>query len=742
MALSGSSSSRWDSPEIISYRHAHQESIESVLGNAVNLVFNERPPNPIQFIVRHVVEHSGAYAGPPDIQAEIERLRARNESLTTENERLKTALAQASAARPEAKADEPPSKPAAGQLTRQTSAVAQLAETAGIIAVGSRVYKGTYEQPMKEWAEKADAPLPKQVLLNTSTAVVQALATRYLAVLKERKQVEELKASLKTLVNANITRRTRVESLLAEAEKREKMAAEGLTAAEARVDTVMLAAAEAISPSLARDGAKYSATVVEMIEKEPGVLEELNEEVATVVNRGAVEVGEIVEVVVNGTMQRAQVRSADAKDEYELSLWTEVNYSSLKYEEGFHTSQPKLITVPRRDVYANRKHKQTLSPEALALAKSRAEAEAKARGTTALKETAPKPESPEYLSLLYLDAERALPSLHDLGGDITRVLPDVEPIVAPLKGEARACVKTIDKYVGDYRRLTDLARMTLKCPTLRAALEALRFLAKHGGFMIVLIKNRLMLAFDAGASGGYRDLLLNLKSQSGHTVELQITLTPLLAIKAGGGHTAYQIARVHGFFEKDVNRHEGALSAGVLEKLRCGMLRELVCMGTSVGLTAHFDELLAALGAPSCQLRELKIGECDWPEGRTLAELVDALPARGLKLFSVGSMKAGGALPAALFEKCVEAEFVGLGGMALTGSIPASVGKCIKLKTLWLHDNQLEGDVPASELAKLTALEELALVQNEALTITVSGRQEIKRAAPKAKIFWPRVVNA
>ena len=50
--------------------------------------------------------------------------------------------------------------------------------------------------------------------------------------------------------------------------------------------------------------------------------------------------------------------------------------------------------------------------------------------------------------------------------------------------------------------------------------------------------------------------------------------------------------------------------------------------------------------------------------------------------------------------------------------------------------------MPASELAKLTALMELALQRNpEGLTITASGKQEIERAAPNAKFLWPRVVD-
>ena len=42
------------------------------------------------------------------------------------------------------------------------------------------------------------------------------------------------------------------------------------------------------------------------------------------------------------------------------------------------------------------------------------------------------------------------------------------PAVAPLKGEARAAFKTLDKYGGDYSRLTDLARMCAALPAARS----------------------------------------------------------------------------------------------------------------------------------------------------------------------------------------------------------------------------------------------------------------------------------
>ena len=64
--------------------------------------------------------------------------------------------------------------------------------------------------------------------------------------------------------------------------------------------------------------------------------------------------------------------------------------------------------------------------------------------------------------------------LHDLSAEIKIQQPSAVPVVAPLKGEARAAFKTLEKYGGDYSRLTDLARMCAAlppplapCPTLR-----------------------------------------------------------------------------------------------------------------------------------------------------------------------------------------------------------------------------------------------------------------------------------
>ena len=167
----------------------------------------------------------------------------------------------------------------------------------------------------------------------------------------------------------------------------------------------------------------------------------------------------------DGEIQRAQVRRViDQADDgtYELSLWTQIFIIGTEYEAGFDTSQPTLVTLlSRRDIYANTKQKQALSKEARALTTGRAAAEAIWKGSSGAAAEGPSPSSstPAYLALLYLDAERTLPLLHDLGAEINTQQPSAEPNVAPLKGEARAAFKTLDKYDGDYSRLTDLARM-------------------------------------------------------------------------------------------------------------------------------------------------------------------------------------------------------------------------------------------------------------------------------------------
>ena len=220
-------------------------------------------------------------------------------------------------------------------------------------------------EEMSTWASNPQQLLPKAVLLQSNVAAVRAIGPAYLQQHLEQQQIDELTKAVVALKEANISQRTRAEYQLAEAESRKKKVDLKLVQAVARIDAVRLASAEAISPGLARDGEKYTEALNKLVADEPGVLDEVNAEAAAMVNSGALKVGDEVEVVEGGAMQRAKVRRVvdKAGGTYELSLWTEVSRPNSQYEAGFDTSEPKLATLRRRDIYANTKHKQALSKE-------------------------------------------------------------------------------------------------------------------------------------------------------------------------------------------------------------------------------------------------------------------------------------------------------------------------------------------------------------------------------------------
>ena len=244
----------------------------------------------------------------------------------------------------------------------ETQRTSEPAVAAGVVAVGSRLDKNNYVEEMAAWARDPQQLLPKAVLLQANMAAVQAIGPAYLQAHLEQRQIDELTKAVEALKDGETSQRTKVEHQLAEAKKRKAKADAKLAEALARIHTVMLASAEAISPGLARDSEKYTEAINQLVAGEPGVLDEVSAEAAAMVNAGALEVGDKVEVVEDGAVQRAQVRRVvdQAEGTYELSLWSEVSRSRQKYEAGFDTSNLKLVTLPRRSIYANTKQKQAL----------------------------------------------------------------------------------------------------------------------------------------------------------------------------------------------------------------------------------------------------------------------------------------------------------------------------------------------------------------------------------------------
>ena len=338
-----------------------------------------------------------------------------------------------------------------------------------------------------------------------------------------------------------------------------------LALALANLERVTLQAAALVSLPLMQSATEYDEAIRRLDQEEPGGLAALTALAASLSNRGKLRSGEVVLVVHEGRLVRARVLSvvaggsdssaSDGHSMYQLSLWTEVAQQGAVYEAGFETAAPLLQTRARRELYLKGKSaRQELSHSAKFAAERRATSKQLPSLDDEISERAhtvgklPSPETAEFLLLLYADqtkpnqtepnhqtkttpnqtkpiplcryadAERTLPQLQALAKDVQRRLrSECQPIVAPLKGEARAMAKVLDKYKGNYARLTDLARMTFECRTFAACRGVLEHISAHEDFELLHVKDRMMHAFDARATGGYRDLLCNVRClKTGH----------------------------------------------------------------------------------------------------------------------------------------------------------------------------------------------------------------------------------
>jgi len=118
-----------------------------------------------------------------------------------------------------------------------------------------------------------------------------------------------------------------------------------------------------------------------------------------------------------------------------------------------------------------------------------------------------------------------------------------------------------------------------------------------------------MREFDPQQTGGYRDMLVNLRCKvTGHIVEMQLTLEKLLAIKEG---VAYTLGRALHLFDPEVNTHFGVL-VPTLEKVKHGVIHSMTCIGPCQ-LIEHFDLLCQSLQSSLCTLSKIGITEAFCP---------------------------------------------------------------------------------------------------------------------------------
>jgi hypothetical protein len=98
----------------------------------------------------------------------------------------------------------------------------------------------------------------------------------------------------------------------------------------------------------------------------------------------------------------------------------------------------------------------------------------------------------------------------------------------------------------------DVCRECIAFDAVRDVSACLRAIAADTEVVVARVKNRLDPRYDAAASGGYRDVNLNLLMHTrearrlglvGHVCELQLVLRGVAEVKGAEGHRSYVMFR-------------------------------------------------------------------------------------------------------------------------------------------------------------------------------------------------------
>eukprot|EP00301_Raphidiophrys_heterophryoidea_P003084 c11408_g1_i2.p1 GENE.c11408_g1_i2~~c11408_g1_i2.p1 ORF type:complete len:738 (+),score=182.38 c11408_g1_i2:109-2322(+) len=241
----------------------------------------------------------------------------------------------------------------------------------------------------------------------------------------------------------------------------------------------------------------------------------------------------------------------------------------------------------------------------------------------------------EYVQKLFAEAKAAQPKMQDILNHIQESCKanniPVRVEMGDLKSVERSMEKTVEEYDNDFSRLLDITRGSIECHTIKDATEAVKILSTMCELVdsdlrveIVRVKNRLDEKFPAAAeSGGYRDLLINIRLTSGHICELQIHLESFIALKKGGGHKIYSIARSLHLLDSEMSQvrvSEQELSTidhstvrdtlqSAFDRVAKGSCQALFLNQVQLSL-AECSAMREALLSPACSLKGLYVPNC------------------------------------------------------------------------------------------------------------------------------------
>jgi hypothetical protein len=139
----------------------------------------------------------------------------------------------------------------------------------------------------------------------------------------------------------------------------------------------------------------------------------------------------------------------------------------------------------------------------------------------------------DNLDELYKAAEVVKPEFFQLVDRIAQFTGG-QAVIAPLKNRERAEAKIAADYGGNAAEIRDILRASIHYKSLKQLYQGLEQL-KAEGVEILLLKDRFLHP----TRSGYRDALVNIRTQNGVIAELQLHLEQILVAKQEG-HKYYE----------------------------------------------------------------------------------------------------------------------------------------------------------------------------------------------------------
>eukprot|EP00039_Didymoeca_costata_P030340 m.29080 g.29080 ORF g.29080 m.29080 type:complete len:981 (+) comp8062_c0_seq1:266-3208(+) len=333
--------------------------------------------------------------------------------------------------------------------------------------------------------------------------------------------------------------------------------------------------------------------------------------------------------------------------------------------------------------------------------------------------------SPRYHALLRRLAEKAKPLLDACATRAAKLSgqsasdaqkpPSVD--TCELKELTRSVVKVESKYKGNYSRLVDIARNTIKHHSIKDIANTIKAFRSDDTIKVLEIKERLSDPHDAG----YRDVLVKvLIKEVKHVAEIQLTLVPLMEIKSHGGHLAYKITRALRLSEEYLKQYVGLPSAWSTKLISKGAISHLHHIGATF-TSNDVNNLRKSLEDPSCRVSILRMTSCEVADEENIVSILTTPVITNLQVMmqlEIYDSGLTGPVPEALKYLSTSIKYIGLSRNKLEGPIPSWIGKYKNLRVLRFFENNMSGPIPDS-LWNLYKLEILELEQNE-FTGTIS----------------------